>query len=1448
MGIGASAGSLEVLERLFAALPGESGFSFIVVQHLERNHPSMLADLLARHTQMPVQQVVNGVRPAPNHVYIIPPDAVLTIKQGRLKIDRPKEAGLRLPIDAFFGSLAEDQGENAVGVVLSGAGSDGTAGLRAIKANGGLTLAQDPETAKYDSMPQNAIAGGGVDFVLPVEEIPARVREYAERRTEIGGQGDEVYNQQITARLGAICAILEQHTGHDFSRYKQSTLLRRIRRRVQLRPGGSVDAYVHYLQTHTSEVDLLHRDLLIGVTHFFRDPEVFEALEDRVLPEVLEHGDTHGTIRIWVPGCASGEEVYSIAMLLREHLSRIGSERPTQIFGTDLGAEMLAKARQGIYPDEIRERISPERLERFFVPDGRSYQVTKALREMCTFSEHSLINDPPFSSLDLISCRNVLIYLGVELQKKLVPLFHFALRPRGVLVLGPSESLASKPELFITLDKKHRIYQRNDAVARPTLELPLPGRVSRPQDAPLPAAGPAGPPLFGQAFERMVLEEYAPPCAVVNERGDILYVAGRMGRYLHPAAGVPTNNLIDMAQGGLRVAIREALARAVRNRRRVVRDNLTVEGDRGFHQLRLTLRPLPGVHAESGLYAAVLQNMGVDEDESAVDQEAVTPEQPIIEQLENELRTTRSDLQSALEDLESTNEELKSANEELTSTNEELQSVNEELHSSAEELQSSNDELHSKMEELDEAHSDLQHHYAGTSIATVFLDRDLRITKFTPAVRNLFNVLDGDVGRPIRDLAPRFVGEELLGDVEAVLTSGGSRERRVRQAEGSTWFLVRILPYCAHGDVITGVGITFVDITDLERAEEAERRYGHLLRLSLDSICVWGLHGGIESWNRGAEELYGYAFEEVKGKRPEEALGERFPCPRPVIDAALRESGRWEGEVQARTKDGREVVLLAKLLLMQGDDGVDRVLQSDRDVTERKKLEESLRKSHAELNRAQEMSHTGSWRLDVPQNRWSWSDELHRMLGRPKETPPSREAFQAAVHPDDRELVDQNWKAVLCGQRYDIEHRLLIGDHVRWIRQKGEVVCGEDGTAAEFLGTAHDITDLKERAIERDRLIQMLGESDQRKSEFLAILSHELRNPLTPITNGLHLLERAVPGGEEARRAQEILTRQVRQLTRLVDDLLDITRITRSKLELQRQRLELNELVRRTLDDYRAVFESGEVQVEFEPAPAPIFVMGDWNRLAQVIGNLLQNAAKFTGRGGSARVSVSSDVGRQQAVVVVTDTGMGITPEVLSHVFQPFMQAETTLDRSKGGLGLGLALVKSLVEMHGGEVTAHSFGLGRGADFVVRLPLERAVRHKAGPSKGARRHNGRRVLVVEDNADAAESLRLVLQAFGHEVEVAHNGPEGIAKATALRPDVVLCDIGLPGVNGYEVARALRANEELEGVHLVALSGYALPEDLERAQRAGFEKHLAKPPDLEKLEELLANLPSQDGAE
>jgi two-component system CheB/CheR fusion protein len=1355
VGIGASAGGLEAFQELFSHMPAASGMAFVLIQHLDPRHETLMPELLARHTAMPVRLVSDETRVETDHVYVIPPNATLTIDDCTLRVTRLDRArGRRMPIDNFFRSLAEDQGDDAVGIILSGTGTDGALGLKAIKEQGGLTLVQAPTSARYDSMPRAALLTGMADAALPVAEMPARLLEHIRSISEARGGGPDGFREELETHLSRICALLRRKTGHDFSRYKRSTLIRRIRRRMGELRAESVALYLDRLGQDAKEVDQLFRDLLISVTNFFRDPAAFEALARKVVPKLFEKKGLDGQVRVWVPGCATGEEAYSLAILLREHAEQLDEPPQIQVFATDIDPHALETARQAMYPERIEEQVAKERLARFFVRHGNMYQVAKEIREMCLFSTHNLITDPPFSRLDLISCRNLLIYLESDLQKRLVPLCHYSLRSGGFLFLGPSESVVGWPELFRAVDRRHRIFQSKDVVLRPPVSFPLAerSRFTLPrwhaEEAPPPSGSPAGSPArepgLARTLERILLESYSPACVLINERGEIAYFSPRTGRYLEAPAGTPTLNVLDLVRRGLRTDLRTALHRSVTGRVTVTQENVPFEVGGETQRINLVVRPMSELGGDDpSHYMVIFQEIPgggpADVEREGAAHEEHADAEAVIRRLEGELRNTKEHLQAALEELESANEELISSNEELLSINEELQSTNEELQTSKEELQSVNEELETinaelkkKIDELDRASSDLLNLFQSTQIATIFVDRELRIKKFTPAATDVFRLIDSDVGRLIADIAPRFtVGGDLLADIRQVLRTLSPRERHVRLVDEEAWYILRILPYRTVDNLIDGVVMTFVDVTELRWVQEQNAQLARIVEFSQDAILGKTLDGTITSWNAGAEKMYGYTAQEVIGRSVGILIPDHLDELGPILDRLRLGQLIEPFETERVCKDGRRIwVLLTVSPMIDGTGQVTGASAIARDITDRRRAEEQL-------------------------------------------------------------LANQQELTVLL----------------------------ENARRAE----------------------EALKEAAHRKDEFLAMLGHELRNPLAPIRNCLYVLSLPNATAAQAERARTTIERQVAHLTRLVDDLLDVSRISQGKILLRKERLDAVGIVRTTVEDHRGALVAAGLTLDLDVPPGPLWVSGDPTRLSQMVGNVLHNAAKFTDRGGRVGVQVK-DLGGE-VLIAVRDTGIGIEPEVLARLFEPFSQAPPGLDRSRGGLGLGLALVRRLAELHNGVVEASSAGIGRGSEVSLRLPLDSPPAEPAAAAATGEGERSRRCLLIEDNHDAAESMALLLQLSGHEVETAFDGMEGLAAARRFRPQIVLCDIGLPGgMDGYAVARAFREQADLGAVYLIALTGYGQEEDQRRAREAGFDVHLTKPADLEVLRRLIAGCP------
>ena len=835
VGVGASAGGLEALEQFLGRVPAESGMAFVIVQHLDPTHKGIMPELLQRATSMKVVQVKDRTKVRPDCVYVIPPNKDMSILHGVLHLlDPAAPRGLRLPIDFFLRSLALDRQEHSVGVILSGMGSDGTLGLRAIKEKAGLVLVQEPANAKFDGMPRSAIDAGLADIVAPADELPGRILTYLQR-TPLIPRTEADLGDKTQSALEKAVILLRSHTGHDFSLYKRNTLYRRIERRMGIHQIGKMAAYVRYLQENSQELDLLFKELLIGVTSFFRDPAAWEQLREQALPALLANRSPRQTLRAWVPGCSTGEEAYSLAIVLKEAVEAIKpkAQFAIQVFATDLDRDGIEKARQGYYPNNIAADVSPERLRRFFAKEERGYRVRKEIREIVIFAPQNLIMDPPFTKLDLLSCRNLLIYLTAEVQKKLMPLFHYSLTPGGILFLGSAETVGSGTDLFAPLGGKSRLFRRTESVARTEL-VEFPSSFNAGPPASTEAHQPPKPPASLQSLaDQLILQRYAPPAVLVNDKGDIFYVSGRTGKYLEPAAGKANWNIFVMARESLRYELSNAFQKVLRQKGKVSLHGLKVETNGGAQCLDVTVQQLHDPGPLNGLVMIVFTDVVTPE---AAPPKGRSPKHhtrnPQLAELEQELLRVRGEARTVHEEMQTSQEEFRSTNEELQSTNEELQSANEELTTSKEEMQSLNEELQTvntelqaKVDELSRASNDMKNLLNSTDIATLFLDNELNVRRFTPQATKIIKLLPADAGRPITDLASDLRYPELADDAREVLRTLTPAEKPIGTHDGR-WFTVRIMPYRTLDDRIDGLVLTFADIT-ASRALEAKLRGQH---------------------------------------------------------------------------------------------------------------------------------------------------------------------------------------------------------------------------------------------------------------------------------------------------------------------------------------------------------------------------------------------------------------------------------------------------------------------------------------------------------------------------------------------------------------------------------------------------------------------------------------------
>ncbi len=1334
VGIGASAGGLEALRLLFAGVPADTGMAFVVIQHLDPDRPSMLSSVLAGDVGMPVVEVTERMRAEPNRVYVIPASADLHIQHGVLSLVARQQTGKpHLPIDSFFRALAEDLPGRAIGVVLSGSASDGTEGLRAIKAAGGITFAQDPQSAQFRSMPESALAAGVVDSCLSPEEISSELVRLSRHPylapPDVRVVPVEKSLQEDERGLSSILATLREHTQLDFRQYKRPTLMRRIARRMALRRLGSLVEYAEVLRKDSGEAKALAEDILIHVTSFFRDPSAFEALEQQVLPGLLEHKDDDATVRVWVPGCSTGEEAYSLAICLAEFLTDQNRHQSIKVFASDLSARAIETARAGLYAESDLEGVSPERLARFFERTGDRYRVGRQIRDLCVFVRHDLTSDPPFAKLDLISCRNVLIYFDVELQRRILPLLHHCLNNPGYLLLGRSEGVREFGDLFVPIDKDQQIFEKTGE--SPGIEYPRslgPAAEFRMPAYPPTRRGQPARDAQRQA-DHVLLGRYAPSGVVVNERFEVIQFRGRTGDFLEPPPGQPQVNVVKMARDGLAAPLREALEAAKAQSITSHRQGVTITKDGQTRSINLDVVPLADAAGTLDRYFLVVfeEPALTPAAPTGIQQASPRPDDEAL-QLQAELSATRDYLQAitgehqdTVEELGAANEELVAANEELQSANEELQSAQEELQSTNEELSTLNDELHNRNQQLDLIADDLVNVLESVQIPVIMVDRDLKVRRFTPTARQISSLLPEDVGRSIDDVKLKVRVDDLVGRIRETVESLTPKEYEIQGLDGR-WFKLHIRPYRTADHRLDGAILSFLDVDVLKRAlEEAERARDYAQRIVETvpmSLVVLDASLRVVSANPAYYDRFATQQDATASSRLLELAGGALDVPalRNALERSLTTRSPFRGiEVQCTFPDGRRDLVVAGCPI-QGAGGDPMLLVALEDITEHRQLEASEREARLEAEQA-----------------------------------------------------------------------------------------------------------------------------NRAKDLFLATLSHELRTPLNTILMSAQVLQKSATEDPMIQRASAAIGRAVRNQTRLINDLLDISRIVSGKLMLDLQAVDLVTVVQSAVDVARGPAQAKGIRLDLAIRGAHHPVHGDPDRLQQVVANLLGNSIKFTPPGGS--IAVSLEALNDKARITVSDTGLGLRKEMVPHLFDRFVQAESSMTRAHGGLGLGLAIVRHIVDVHGGEVHVESPGEGQGATFTITLPMA-AQDEQAAPAARrtvSRSIRGVRVLLIEDDDDTRDSCAAMLALNGAEVRAVSSAAEGLAAAETFRPQAILCDIAMPGEDGYAFIRKLRSDGHERPIPVAALTALAGEADRRRALEAGFDMHLAKPIDSDRLATAVATL-------
>ncbi|HVW22232.1 MAG TPA: chemotaxis protein CheB [Opitutaceae bacterium] len=1534
VGIGASAGGLEAFTELVKALPTEASLTYVLVQHLDPTHRSLLSELLARSASLPVEEIADGTAVAPNRIYVIPPKSDLTIQDGVLKLSpRDTKAGPARSIDRFLSSLAADQGPQAVGVILSGAGSDGAKGLKDVKDAGGLTFAQDEKSSKYSSMPRSAIALNCVDFVLPpariaaeltrIDRTPGKIRRRAaanarNRRGRVSrldeyfqapeGESPPWPKAPRDADLKKIFALLRARTAMDFGCYRLTTVRRRIHRRLQAHRMTELPQYVRLLRESPAEVEALYQDLLISVTRFFRNPGIFETVKRKVFPRLVRREGPDTELRFWVAGCSTGQEAYSFAIAFVEYCEKAGIRPHLQIFATDTNPAVLERARAGYYTDGQLEGLSGARRQRFFLREGEGYRVQKLIRDLVVFAQHNLLTDAPFTRMNLVSCRNMMIYIEPALQQKILPTFHYALRPDGYLVLGTSESIGSFTNLFSTAERSQKIYQKKATGRGERLPLPAgrPVLVSRRADS--------GPNDVFREADRVMLARYIPAALLLNDEGDILQVRGKVDPFLEIPAGRATLNVFKLLRGGssLSVPLQRAMGRArIDGRPASVRD-IAVEGlPRPVH---LEVTPLKGMQARCFLVlleqapapaAPARPGAGRAAAPGRVQTRRLTTLKREYAETRDSLDQLREQHETTVEELQASNEEVQSANEELQSLNEELETSNEELESANEELTTLNEELATRNVELRESEQRLREQAQLVEMAPLLARNTKdRVIFWSRGAERLYGYTKEEALGQNSHLLLGAQYPEPLETISAHLAERGRWDGEVTHRRKDGTSLTVSAQWVTNVDAqgkVRAVLEVYSDVSERKRAQESLRQSQELneriLRSTADAVLVLDLAGRVLFLNPGAERAReSGALAVAKGAH----WGSFWTASdQAAAEAAHRaalagEAARFQGAAASN----REQPHWWDVALQPINDAAghpEQLVAVCREVTEVKQAELKTREEAGlaamraeiagEVARGGELdailqqlaqvmlhhagaSHIRLWLAagEPPCLRLVASAGLYLQLagektelklgeGRTGEIAASQRPYFTHQVASDAGICDPAWArrenlATFAGYPLLFESRLLGVLTVVSRDRLKPAMLRELGLSADAIAL---LIQRKQADEVRARLLREATEArnaavaaSRAKDTFLATLSHELRTPLNPI-----LLIAGEAAGDaslppEVRAQFETIRNNVSLEARLIDDLLDLTRIANGKLSLEFRPTDVNAVLAAAVKTVSA--GAGQIRFALELKAESATVLGDAVRLQQVFWNLLNNAVKFTPAGGTVSVH-TADLRPRRLRIEIRDTGIGLRPEDLDRIFDPFLQVE----RSHGGLGLGLAISRQLMEKHQGTIRASSEGPGKGSAFEIELPLapeeSAADGHGNGNGNGGRAKPAsgsppepsgsgrRRLLLIEDHASTRETLQTLLGKRDFEVVTAASAAEARELFRQRSYDLVLSDLGLPDVDGCQLLAEMR--RERPGIRAIAVSGYGTASDQHRAREAGFAGHLTKPISMAALDQAIA---------
>ena len=1471
VGIGASAGGLQALEAFFAHLPENPNAAFVVIQHLSPNFRSLMTELIQRQTKIPVHQIQDGMTLVSNAIYILPPGKNLSLENQQLQLLEQPER-FNYPINQFFQALARNCSDRAIGILLSGTGNDGTEGLQAISRAGGIALVQSAETAQFTSMPTSALPSGLVDEILSPQDLAESVYGLVHFATDSTASPSSEVGLIDPNQLQRILDILAEREQIDFSHYKISTLSRRIAHRLALTRSSNLENYIRLLEHSEDEQKLLRQDMLIGATRFFRDKEAWDLIETSVLPMLIERLEPQQQLRIWVSACATGEEAYSMAMLVDEAIARADKPIQVKIFATDLDTNALEAASYGVYTDNVANQISPERLERYFTPKGDQYQVKRTLREMLIIAPHDLTKNAGFSKMNLVCCRNVLIYMQPQLQQQVLRLLHFSLATQGILFLGNSETLGDISGEFTPFNNTWKVFQK-----RRDIQLSLSPINRPPIVSPISSIGQhkarrtAFEPILEDVFDFCFAERKI-TCLLVNQDGLLLYVFCNTAGLLELSVGEARLEVTQVILPPLRLPLSTALHRAKRDKETVLYSDIKIrQGDEDYNvTLRVTFN-----RGKSGIDHCLIVLLEIETPpipQTAISEFEISAEaaQQITE-LEYELQQTRENLQVTIEELEIANEEQQATNEELLASNEELQSTNEELQSVNEELYTVNGEYQTKIEQLTQLSNDINNLLRSTDLGVVFLDSDLNIRKLTPTATRYINIRDTDINRPLTHFTHNLDCSNFLDILRQVIVTEQAIEREVTLLPIREVLLMRVNPYQQEDGSNDGVVVTFINITELKQTQTQLRTSNAILENLFSASPVGlSLHDRNLRFlkiNQALADMNGFSVEEHLSKDPSELMPELHEQIAPIFEH-VRETGepRLNIEIQGKTpaKPDEERNWLASYYpveLADGERGVGAVIV---DITELKRTQQALQDSRNLIEQITESSPGIIYIYDLEEWRYVYVNQsIKDILGY---TPDKilqigATIVERIVHPEDRAVVQgylESFQEVTDNRRLECEHRAPHKDGTwRWLYLRSRVFQRTaTGRAKQILGIATDITHRKQIELELQQAKAASDAANRAKSEFLANMSHELRTPLNAILGFSQLMSRNPELTPILRENLQAINRSGEHLLSLINTVLDLAKIEARRMSLEESPCDFYDLLHEIEEMLWMKVESKGLHFTFELNPdVPRYLVVDHKKLCQILTNLLGNAVKCTAQGcvylrvqlnvetptlNTLEKQTASEVEKPLTLKFeVEDTGSGIADDELEHIFEAFAQGKST-DYVSEGTGLGLTISRSFVELMGGTISVISI-LGEGSTFSFWIPVRLASADEIKAIKRDRQVVGLapdqpnyKILVVDDQQENRRLLVQILSSIGFEVREASQGKEAIALWQEWQPQLIFMDILMPGMNGYQVTQEIRAQEmaqedtTLPPTKIIALTALAMKSDRDQALAAGCDDFLSKP--------------------